>query len=50
MHPLGFEIIVQQHIEGLRREAAVRRLRSSGGKGRAGRRAPRMKLQRAPAH
>ena len=51
MHPLIFQVVVQQHIEGLRRDAELQRLRSAAARQRPARhRAPRVKMQRAPAH
>jgi hypothetical protein len=51
MHPLVLDYIVRQHIEDLHREAAVRRLAGSTQKRKPNRRkAPGIKLQRAPAH
>jgi hypothetical protein len=50
MHPNMLEIVVQQHIKDLHREAAARRLARTGRKDRSHRRkAAALRLQRAPA-
>jgi hypothetical protein len=51
MHPLVLDYIVHQHIEDLRREAAVQRLARRTPKEKSKRRkAAATRLQRAPAH